>query len=69
MISQVESFLCPDKQETPEESWRYSGQNIVEKDKDNSPKTLTDKKKSLILYSLGLIVYQCLGYLMPKSSL
>ena len=34
MIPQVESFLCPDKQETPEEGRRkpggYSGRNVVE---------------------------------------
>ena len=27
MISQVESFLCPDKQQTPEEGRGYSSQN------------------------------------------
>ena len=47
MISQVESFLCPDKQGTPEEGRmiqppkRYNNNN--NKDEDNSPKTLTDK--------------------------
>ena len=46
MISQIESFLCPDKQGTPEKGWRiqwlkHCGKN--NKDEDNSPKTLTDK--------------------------
>ena len=47
MISQAESFLCPDKQGTPEESgwiqWPKRGGNN-NTDEDNSPKTLTDKK-------------------------
>ena len=30
MISQVESFLCPDKHGTPEEAGGYSGWNVVE---------------------------------------
>ena len=46
MISQVESFLCPDKQGTPEEGQRIQRLKHCEKknkDEDNSPKTLTDK--------------------------
>ena len=48
MISQVESFLCPDKQGTPEEGRRIQRlkcceKNNKDKDKDNSLKTLTDK--------------------------
>ena len=56
MISQVESFLCPDKQGTPEEGWRiqrpkhYGNKN---KDKDNSLKTLTDKNPVMLLCSLS----------------
>ena len=48
MISQVETFLCLDKQETPEEGWRIQQPKHCEKnnkDEDNSPKMLTDKKK------------------------
>ena len=48
MISQVESFLCPDKQRTPEEGRRILQPKHCEKnnkDEDNSPKTLTDKIK------------------------
>ena len=48
MISQDESFLCPDKQGTPEEGQRIQRPKRCEnknnnKDEDNSPKTLTDK--------------------------
>ena len=49
MISKVESFLYPDKQETPEEDRRiqrpkgYENKNN-NKDEDNSPKTHIDKK-------------------------
>ena len=46
MISQVESFLCPDKQGTPEEGRSIQRPKRCEKnnnDEDNSPKTLTDK--------------------------
>ena len=44
-ISQVESFLCPDKQGTPEEGRRIQRPKRSEKnkDEDNSLKTLTDK--------------------------
>ena len=46
MISEVESFLCPDKQESLEEGQRIQGWNVKpNKDKENSLKTLTDKKK------------------------
>ena len=42
MISQVESFLCPDKQWTPKEGWRIQCPKHVStyqnKDEDNSPK-------------------------------
>ena len=43
MISQVESFLCPNKQGTPKEGWRIQQQKICasayhNKDEDNSPK-------------------------------
>ncbi len=47
MISQVESFLCQDKQGAPEEGRRIRRPKHCEKnnkDEDNSPKTLTDKK-------------------------
>ena len=46
LISQVESFLCPDKQGTPEDGRRIQQLKRSEKnnkDEDNSPKTLTDK--------------------------
>ena len=46
MISQVETFLYPDKQGTPEEGRRIQWPKRCEKknkDEDNSPKTLTDK--------------------------
>ena len=46
MISNIESFLCPDKQETPEEGQRIQWPKRCEKnikDEDNSPKILTDK--------------------------
>ena len=46
MISQVESFLCPDKQGTPEEGQTIQRPKRSEKnnkDEDHSPKTLTDK--------------------------
>ena len=48
MVSQVESFLCPDKYGTPGEGRRIQRPERCEKnnnkDEDNSPKTLTDKK-------------------------
>ena len=48
MISQVESFLCTDKQVTPEEGRKIQRSKHSEKkpnkNEDNSPKTLTDKK-------------------------
>ena len=37
MISLVESFLCPDKQGTPEEGWNIVSTNN-NKDEDISPK-------------------------------
>ena len=46
MISQVESFLYPDKQGTPEEGRRIQRPKRCEnnnEDEDNSPKALTDK--------------------------
>ena len=46
MISQVKSFLCPDKQGTLEEGRRIQRPKRCKKDnkdEDNSPKTLTDK--------------------------
>ena len=45
MISQVESFLCPDKQGTPEEGRRIQRPKCGEKNpiKMKSPKTFTDK--------------------------
>ena len=48
-VSQVESFLCPDKQGTPEESWRIQWpQHCVStnnnKDEDNSPKNHNQKR-------------------------
>ena len=46
MISKVESFLCPDKQVTPEEDRRIQRPKRCEKnnkDEENSPKTHTDK--------------------------
>ena len=46
MISQVESFLCSDKQGTSEEGRRIQRLKRCEenyKDEDNSLKTLTDK--------------------------
>ena len=46
LISQVESFLCPDKQGTPKEGRRIQWPKHCEKNnegKDNSLKTLTDK--------------------------
>ena len=49
MISQVESFLCPDKQETPEEGQRIQQPKRCEKnnkDEGKSPKTLSNKKKT-----------------------
>ena len=52
MVSQVELFLCPDKQGTPEEDQRIQKPKHGEKnnkDKDNSPKTLTDRKIRLYL--------------------
>ena len=50
MISQVESFLCPNKQGTPDEGWRIQQPKRYEKndDKDNSLKTLTDKKQIVL---------------------
>ena len=47
MISQVASFPWPDKQGIPEEGRRIQRPKCCEKsnkDEDNSPKTLTDKK-------------------------
>ena len=42
MISKVESFLCPDKQETPEEGWMIQQPKCLStyhnKDEDNSLK-------------------------------
>ena len=46
MISQVESFLYPEKQGTPEEGWRIQQPKRCEKnnkDEDNCLETLTDK--------------------------
>ena len=46
IIKLVESFLCPDKQVTPEESRSTQRPKRCEKnnkDEDNSPKTLPDK--------------------------
>ena len=47
IISPVESFLCPDKQGTPEEGTKIQRPKFCKrknnKDEDNSPKTLTDK--------------------------
>ena len=48
MISLVESFLCPDKQGTPEEGRKIQGLSRCErnnKDEDNSPKNLSDKNR------------------------
>ena len=54
MISQVESFLCPDQQGTPEEGRWIQQPKRSEKNnnkaEDNSPKTLTDKKNNDIPY-------------------
>ena len=50
MISQVESFLCPDKQRTPEEGPRIQQPKRCErnnKDEENIPKTLNEKKNVL----------------------
>ena len=44
MISQVESFLCPDKHGTPEEAGGYSGWNVVE---------ITIKMKSILDITLN----------------
>ena len=48
MISQVELFLCLDKQGTSEEGRRIQQPKREKSNKkeDNSPKTLTDKKSS-----------------------
>ena len=47
MISLVESFLCPDKQGTPEEAQRIQRPKPCEKkpnkNENNNPKTLSDK--------------------------
>ena len=56
MISQVESFPCPDKQGTPEEGRRIKrpkrwGSTNNNKDEDNSPKNHTKN----IAYFLMLI--------------
>ena len=57
MISQVESFLCPDKQGTPEEGRRIQRPKRCKKnnkDEHNSPKTLTKKK----LYKLLVFTFE-----------
>ena len=49
-ISLVESFLCPDKQGTPEKGRRIQQPKHCEKnnkDENNSPKTLTDRNTYL----------------------
>ena len=47
MISQVESFLCPNKRGKTKEGWRIQWPKRCEKktnkDEDNSPKTLTER--------------------------
>ena len=44
IISQVESFLCPDKQGTPDEGRRIQRcEKKPNNDEDNSTKTLADK--------------------------
>ena len=53
MISQVESFLCPDKQGAPEEGrriqWLKCCKKKNNKDEDNSPKILTDKNNEIFI--------------------
>ena len=49
MISQVESFLCPDKQETPKEGWRIQRLKRCvstndNKDEDNSYEWLSSQE-------------------------
>ena len=50
MISQVESFLCPDEQGTLEEGWRIHQPKCCvstnnNKDEDNSPKNYNQKRE------------------------
>ena len=63
MISQVESFLCPDKQGTPKEGWRIQRPKRCEKKyEDNNPKALTDKNhqaSSLKFRPLKCIQFKC----------
>ena len=57
MFSQAESFLFQDKQGAPEEDRRIQRPKRSEKnnkDKDNSPKTLTNKNNSFFYKSLPL---------------
>ena len=49
-FSQVESFLCPDKQGTP--AAETLGKKKNNKYEDNSPKTLTDIIHSFYTYQL-----------------
>ena len=54
MISQVESFLCPDKQGTPEEGWRIQQlkrrvSTNNNKDEGNSPKNHNQNNRHIKL--------------------
>ena len=63
MTSQVEAFLCPDKQGTPEEGRKIQQLKRWEKndkDEDNSPKTLTDKNHKASSQKFRQLVKRCL---------
>ena len=61
MISQVESFLGPDKQGTPEEGRRIKRPKRYEKppnkDEDNSPKILTDKNHQALCLEFRQLIF------------
>ena len=59
MISQVESFLCPDKQETPEEGRRIQrlkrcASTYCNKDEDKTVQKTTTKIKHIKLHLKNL---------------